>query len=138
MTEHALYSYIDFKKQLLRAKERLVEINTLAVSPSSPSFTATFGGGDSTDKLPNLLDKLFKAQQAVDDLAHKTAEAADLLRYVEELLDRAQERDVLFHRYMLGETVDQMEINLHRSRSAIYRSRDKILEVVEPITYVCF
>lgn len=136
MTEKSLYTYLESKQQLVRAKEKLVEIETLATSPRSPNYTTISCHGGGEDKLPSMLDKLFKAQKRVDDLAHKVSESVQMLLYVEELLDREKEREILFYRYFKGYSTQEIATAVHRSSSSIYRSRDIILEVIAPIDYV--
>jgi DNA-directed RNA polymerase specialized sigma subunit len=111
-------------------------METLATSPRSPNYTTISCHGGGEDKLPSMLDKLFKAQKRVDDLAHKVSESVQMLLYVEELLDREKEREILFYRYFKGYSTQEIATAVHRSSSSIYRSRDIILEVIAPIDYV--
>ena len=135
MTERELFAYREALNEYKRACEDLQEFETTMLSPHSVHISDMPKDKETTipDKLSSKIDIHQKLLCRRDKAGQKMANARELLYRVEDMLDKEAERSFLWHRYVKGLDIKEIQAKTYRSRSALMYDRANILTRIKDV-----
>lgn len=125
-----LNKYREAKKEFMRARANLEELETLLFSTSSPTNKAKVKKSKSPDKLSIHMDELIRLQRKCEE---KQGTALREMRKVLDLIERAGDgigKDILTKKYIHGLRWEQIAIDLNYEYSYLSRLHNKAIEEV--------
>ena len=122
-----LWSYIDAKRAVNKAQERLIEYEAVIYSPGGvrASGMPFERSNDSPDRLAIIADNHDKLTRELTKAQEKAARAYEMLLSFERELTN-EEVEVFFLRYVKGASVKDIAITLHRCEKTVARATHQI------------
>lgn len=122
-----LWAYIDAKKAVNKAQERLIEYKAVIYSPGGVRAAGVplERSNDSPDRLAIIADNHEKLQRELTKAQEKAARAYVMLLEFEKELSN-EEVEVFFLRYIKNASVKDIALTLHRCDKTISRAIHQI------------
>ena len=134
MTEKDLYRFRNAVRALKSAKDVLREYDEIMCSPRSPRISPLpqdHGGG--TDKTAVALDRRSRLVNNVEAAEREYYSASEQLGFVEQKLNKPEEKQVLDILYRKGLKVPEASKAIHMCIRNIYYYRASILDQIKDI-----